>query len=396
LEGFFFLRVILASDQKTFLIFFFHSGKIGVGKGGKRNPGTHQKDDSMDAPERDRDRDRDRDGHLDRNQVEDNEDPSRRSGADDESVHSVYLTTMCGAYEVNLGPAGRVGKGREGEVFLARAVGEVGWEYVAKVCAAASHLATHEVKALATVFPHDNVVKLVANTLLGPHACFIFPRWPTDLLEVVSFRHGLTEPEAQVVFKELAAGTLQCHRAFVAHLDIKPENVLVRMEAGKVVGVALADFGGAAWMSQSWGVSRLLRGTRYFQAPEQAVLNGQWRQKAVWPQCDCERCTLGSGRPPKLNGVALDVWALGATLFSMLSNQCLTIGETCEPLDVFLQPTTVPASVTWSSQVRDLLKSMLCLCPYRRPTVQQVLEHPWCVVPAEEVLVLSLGDELVP
>jgi serine/threonine protein kinase len=91
---------------------------------------------------------------------------------------------------------------------------------------------------------------------------------------------------------QLARGLVYIHANQVSHRDIKPENVLVEAMTGRVV---FADFGVSQFFKPSEGklVVGAMHGTKLFMAPELFA--------------------DGEGAGP-----AVDVWALGVTIFGLL------------------------------------------------------------------------------
>ena len=96
--------------------------------------------------------------------------------------------------------------------------------------------------------------------------------------------------------KQVASGLLVAHANGVLHRDLKPANILVVGAGTSAEQAKLIDFGIAKSLGRATGVSRSMLGTPGFMAPEQ----------------------LASGEPLDQR---VDLWQLGATLFTMLTGE---------------------------------------------------------------------------
>lgn len=153
---------------------------------------------------------------------------------------------------------------------------------------------------LAARVQHPNVVAVYAFGREGPHVYFA-----TEFVEGVSLRellaHGPLPPAlALYIAAEVARGLKAAHEKGVLHRDLKPANILISLEGQ----VKLTDFGMASLLSCGDGE---VRGTPGYLAPEQVL-----------------------GEAP---GPAADLFALGATLFEMLTGTPAFPGET--PGEIF-------------------------------------------------------------
>ena len=154
---------------------------------------------------------------------------------------------------------------------------------------------------------------------------------------------------------QIANGLAGLHRHNICHRDLKPDNVLVNMEAGVV---KICDLGSAKVLSGSKaGITYI--GTRYYRAPE--LLSG------------IEDYTL-----------AIDVWALGCifaellsgkVLFNATSNACMIAMQVRCRADVLERPRQ---DDSWSllrlGLVRSILGGLLSFEPTLRLQAQQVSE----------------------
>lgn len=152
-----------------------------------------------------------------------------------------------------------------------------------------------EARALAAL-QHPNVVQLF-------HAGDAAGR-PFLVMEYVaggnlrqSLRAGPWDPEpAAKLVRTLADATAAAHKLGIVHRDLKPGNVLLTADGGPVPKIA--DFGLARFLDDDRRTaSGEVLGTPEFMSPEQAAGRGD------------------------LIGPATDVWALGATLYEVLTGR---------------------------------------------------------------------------
>jgi serine/threonine protein kinase len=152
----------------------------------------------------------------------------------------------------------------------------------------------------------------------------------------------LMENEAKGIYWRLASGLAYLHRAGLAHRDIKLQNFLV---AGAQRLPKIADFGLSVFTDKrDLAAKRNQRcGTPGYMAPEMA-------------------------KPEVLKDVTkVDVYALGASYRMGLTGEAAPQRFT----------DTNPKWQALSPQARDLITGMMRPDPDQRPTMQQVLQHPW-------------------
>uniref|UniRef100_A0AAY3ZW51 calcium/calmodulin-dependent protein kinase n=1 Tax=Denticeps clupeoides TaxID=299321 RepID=A0AAY3ZW51_9TELE len=196
---------------------------------------------------------------------------------------------------------------------------------------------------------HPNVVKLVEVdvtffcTLLCVCVCSAVMEVPTD--------KPFSEEQARFYFQDLLRGIEYLHYQKIIHRDIKPSNLLV----GEDGHIKIADFGVS---NQFEGADALLTstvGTPAFLAPE----------------------TLSETRK-NFSGKALDVWAMGVTLYCFDFGVCPFMDERILSLHqkIRTQPVELPDADV-SDDLKDLLLKMLDKNPETRITVPQIKVHPW-------------------
>ncbi|KAG7480567.1 hypothetical protein MATL_G00057550 [Megalops atlanticus] len=201
---------------------------------------------------------------------------------------------------------------------------------------------------------HPNVVKLV-EVLDDPsedHLYMVFELVKQGAVMEVPTDKPLTEDQARFYFQDLLRGIEFLHYQKIIHRDIKPSNLLV----GEDGHIKIADFGVS---NQFEGTDALLTstvGTPAFLAPE----------------------TLSETRK-NFSGKALDVWAMGVTLYCFVFGVCPFMDERILSLHqkIKTQPVELPEHVDVSEDLKDLLLKMLDKNPETRITVPQIKVHPW-------------------
>ncbi|XP_077104712.1 calcium/calmodulin-dependent protein kinase kinase 2 isoform X2 [Siphateles boraxobius] len=201
---------------------------------------------------------------------------------------------------------------------------------------------------------HPNVVKLV-EVLDDPsedHLYMVFELVKRGAVMEVPADKPLDEDQARFYFQDLLRGIEYLHYQKIIHRDIKPSNLLV----GEDGHVKIADFGVS---NQFEGTDALLTstvGTPAFLAPE----------------------TLSETRK-NFSGKALDVWAMGVTLYCFIFGVCPFMDERILSLHqkIKAQPVELPENADISDDLRDLLFKMLDKNPETRITVPQIKVHPW-------------------
>ncbi|XP_039361279.1 calcium/calmodulin-dependent protein kinase kinase 2 isoform X4 [Mauremys reevesii] len=201
---------------------------------------------------------------------------------------------------------------------------------------------------------HPNVVKLV-EVLDDPsedHLYMVFELVKQGPVMEVPAIKPLTEDQARFYFQDLIKGIEYLHYQKIIHRDVKPSNLLV----GEDGHIKIADFGVS---NEFKGTDALLTntvGTPAFMAPE----------------------TLSETRKI-FSGKALDVWAMGITLFCFVFGQCPFMDERILSLHskIKTQPLEFPDQPDITEDFKDLIMRMLDKNPESRISVPEIKLHPW-------------------
>ncbi|KAM4811322.1 sperm motility kinase Z-like [Urocitellus parryii] len=285
-----------------------------------------------------------------------------RRGWRDLAASSSLEEALTGRYE----PLGVVGQGSFAKVFLARHILS-GTKVAVKVLRKGAGPTLSWVLSELDIMKgleHPHVVQLLEIVQTPGTAYVVMEHMAGGQLgqhipEVV----GLWEDEARTLFGQVASAVGYCHAQGITHRDVKADNVLLDA-AGRA---KLCDFGLACRFRAGEKLG-LLCGTVAYWAPELHRLE-------------------------PYDGPAVDVWSLGVLLVLMLTGSIPFTGASyVESKEQVLQARYhLPFHL--SDEAQSLVSWMLTLEPAHRPTLQQILGHPWlsqdgerCPSPPAEVL----------
>lgn len=173
-----------------------------------------------------------------------------------------------------------------------------------------------------------------------------------DLAKLIEeYKEKKTEIPEKEIMKFLVETMLAIdavHAQKIIHRDIKPQNIFLSSEGD----VKLGDFGVSIALQDTLDLAITALGTPYFLCPE-IIRKEQYNNKA-------------------------DIWMLGCTFYEMCtlhkpfngSNIIGLVTQICndEPL---------PLSKKYSSDLNELIFSMLNKCPDLRPSASEILSTPF-------------------
>ncbi|TRY99296.1 hypothetical protein DNTS_003989 [Danionella cerebrum] len=173
-----------------------------------------------------------------------------------------------------------------------------------------------------------------------------------------------TEDQARNYFRDIVLGIEYLHYQKIIHRDIKPSNLLL----GDDGHVKIADFGVSNQFEGSDALLSSTAGTPAFMAPE----------------------TLSDNRK-SFSGKALDVWAMGVTLYCFLYGKCPFIDEYILALHNKIKSKLVefPEMPAISEGLKKLITRMLDKNPDTRITIPEIKVDPWVTVDGTDPLPLE-------
>ncbi|KAL6487803.1 hypothetical protein MHYP_G00044290 [Metynnis hypsauchen] len=153
----------------------------------------------------------------------------------------------------------------------------------------------------------------------------------------------LLEEEGKVILRQLVEGIIGIHSKGVLHRDIKPDNILIQSDP-EGLHVRIVDFGCGTFLKE--GPYTSYYGTSDYTPPEWFLENSY----------QAEPCT---------------VWQIGAVLFFMLVGHLPFYNSE----EIISKEPDIQCQL--SQECEDLLRSCLDKQSESRPSLQDILQHPW-------------------
>ncbi|XP_052026002.1 sperm motility kinase 4A-like [Apodemus sylvaticus] len=209
------------------------------------------------------------------------------------------------------------------------------------------HPVTSEVESMMTL-NHPNIISLFQVIKTEKRVYLIM-----ELCEGKSLYHHileaghLQEDEARAIFRQILHAMNYCHDQGIVHRDLKPDNIMIDSN-GKI---KVIDFGLSAQVKPGQRLSYHC-GTFPFAAPE--LLLGRL-----------------------YDGHKLDVWTLGIVLYLMITGRVPFDASNLLHFRRQVVSGKYPVPSRLSRELQDLVRLLLTADPKQRPTIGEVLKHPW-------------------
>ena len=191
----------------------------------------------------------------------------------------------------------------------------------------------------------EHTVKVLKTYIQGDNGYIIMDLCQYDIYKLIKDTK-LCEKRVAFLFYRICMAIKELHDAFIAHLDIKLENILL----GDNLQFKICDFGSAVTFEGNRRIDLTRNaGTPHYVAPELE------HKKNILP-------------------ASADIWSLGILLHVLLIRNFPVRYQS-----IYISPSNLTFAYTegLSKKAQHLLKSMLNFDPVKRPTIDEVLAHPW-------------------
>lgn len=200
-----------------------------------------------------------------------------------------------------------------------------------------------EVHLLRTLRHVEGVAKLLDFFERADGFLLIIERFDPceDLFDHITQRGPLSAEKSRNFFRQILETLQEVHAAGVVHRDIKDENIILDLNTNKL---KIIDFGSGAIIQNE--PYRTFEGTRVYSPPE-------------WIERRCYKATPST------------VWSLGILLYDMLT------GDIPFENDVQIIRGKINYRIHVPAEARDLIGSCLSYDAADRPTLEEILSHPF-------------------
>ncbi|KAM9305776.1 phosphorylase b kinase gamma catalytic chain, liver/testis isoform [Gastrophryne carolinensis] len=212
-----------------------------------------------------------------------------------------------------------------------------------------------EMEILQQVSHHPSIISLIDSYESLTFIFLVFDLMKRgELFDYLTEKVTLSEKETRCIMRSLLEAVTYLHANNIVHRDLKPENILM----DDSLNIKLSDFGFSCVLRPPERL-RELCGTPGYLAPE--IL-----------KCSMEESHPGYGKE-------VDLWACGVIMFTLLAGsppfwhrrQMLMLRMIMDGRFQFSSPEWDDRSAT----VKDLISRLLEVCPEKRLTAEQALQH---------------------
>ena len=177
----------------------------------------------------------------------------------------------------------------------------------------------------------------------GKYGFIVMEKYDGDLFDfIIGKKDPISEELAKCIFQKICTGLRNMHSCWVAHLDIKLENIMFDVDT---MIPYIGDFG-ACYYFKNFKKCSSARGTDVYSPPEYAKRYSFDPRKS-------------------------DIYSLGVTLHAMLTK--------VYPYDINkeLGKRKIIIDDNLSDECKNLLKKMLKTNPKKRISLDEIMKHPW-------------------
>jgi mitogen-activated protein kinase 1/3 len=233
---------------------------------------------------------------------------------------------------------------------------------------------------------HENILRLLSGELNEDKLKLEFEHVDYNLDQVISLSsHSLTNDLTQYIFYQIVLGVSYLHSMNVQHLDLKPSNIFVK----KNMSIKIAGFGTAKPTFIQEKDTPVLVKQDFFTSPE-SILNNNKNEKCpfkadIW-SIGCiffellnKKCRLGQKRHylELLNLMMKLIGKPDKTQLGFVKNECARDWIKHQKNYPKIQPSMYLENKKVPESSKHLLNQLLKFNPTERPSIDQILKHPY-------------------